>query len=209
MSVLTTRQRDLLTMLINSDAPKGIDELAEDLNLTPREVNYGLRGIKQWLQSNDIEFEIKTGAGISLGGTKRQTESLLDDLVSINYLQLVLSVEERQQLLALYLLVTDEPKYLQELETLTQVSRTTVIKDVDNIEAWLNKNDATIARRPNYGIKIEAHEGTRQKLITMLLWGEAPFGKSLVQINYTEGLIFELAKYAELHPLVSKSKAIF
>ena len=208
MTALTTRQRDMLAELIKADSPKAADDLASELHLTPREVNYGLKGLKHWLLSLGIELDIRPGVGISLQCTKEQSEELLRDLASTNFVQLILSAEERQQLLALVLLVADQPKHLVDLEDLAQVSRTTVIKDLDALEAWYYKEGVTITRRPNYGIEVEAAEDLRQKMVTMLLWGEAPFGKSLVEINYTQGLVFSLESDAGLHPLVAESDAI-
>ncbi|MBW6465095.1 MAG: PRD domain-containing protein [Brevefilum sp.] len=208
MTALTTRQRDMLTALLDAEAPITADDLAVTLNLTTRQVNYGLKGIKQWLTSRDIHLESKPGSGILLHCSKEQSTTLKTDLGSIKHLQLILSADERQQLLALDLLVTNQPKYLSEIEHLAQVSRTTVLKDLDVIEKWFAKHEIIVNRRPNYGIVVEAREDLRQKLITMLLWGESPFGKSLVKINHTQGLIFLLEKDSDLHPLVRTSNDI-
>jgi len=208
MTALTTRQRDLLTALINTQAPKGTDDLAAELNLSSRQINYALKGINKWLSLRDIQLEIKAGIGIRLNCSEEQTEIIRRDLASIDHLQLILTAEERQQLLALVLLVSDEPKYLLELEKLALVSRTTIVKDLDAIEAWFNHQGMIITRRPNYGIEVSASEDLRQKLITMLLWGKTPFGKPLTKINHTHGLIFELEQDADLHPLVQRSHQI-
>ncbi|MFU8826230.1 MAG: BglG family transcription antiterminator [Brevefilum sp.] len=202
MSALTTRQRDLLSALIDADAPIKADNLATELNLTIRQVTYALKGIKQWLKQHEIDLDIKPGVGISLQFAPGQLEMLQTELYSSKFLQLILSAEERQQLLALFLLVIDQPKYLSELEHLLEVSRTTVIKDLDAIEAWFSTHGITLKRRPNYGVELDAGENTRQNLISMLIWGETPFGNPLIKINYTQGLIFVFEKDADLHPLL-------
>jgi mannitol operon transcriptional antiterminator len=208
MTALTTRQRDLLNILIRADKPKKVDDLAAELNLTSREVNYGLKGVKQWLSSLDVQLELTPGVGIQLNCDEEETNTLLQDLSSIDYFQLILSSQERQLLLALYLLVEDEPLHLTGLEQLTQVSRTTVIKDLNAIENWFEEYQVSIIRRPNYGIEVDALENLRQKLLHMLLWGNAPFSKALIEINHTKGLVFTLEKDAKLHPLVLKCSQI-
>lgn len=208
MTALTTRQRDMLAELIKANAPMGADDLALDLHLTPREVNYGLKGIKQWLLYRDIELDVKPGVGISIHCTDEQSEALLRDLESNSNIQLILSAEERQQLLALILLVEKDPRHLTDLEQLIQVSRTTVIKDLDAVENWFNLQGVTITRRPNYGIEVVAAEDLRQKMITMLLWGATPFGKPLVEINHTEGLVFFLENDSEQSPIVKEANRI-
>jgi mannitol operon transcriptional antiterminator len=49
MTALTTRQRDILRLLLDAQAPLAAGELAQKMHLTPRQVSYGLRGLKQWL----------------------------------------------------------------------------------------------------------------------------------------------------------------
>jgi len=204
MTALTTRQRDLLAELISAEGPKCTEDLAAQFDLTSRQVNYAIKGIKKWLLIREMQLDIKPGVGVRLICSKDQKETLQHDLASIDHLQLILAPEERQQLLALVLLVAEKPTYLIELEHLAQVSRTTVIKDLDEIEAWYSEQGLIITRRPNYGIEVLGPEDLRQKMITMLLWGDTPFGKSLIKIDHTKGLLFSLEEDADFHPLVMK-----
>ena len=208
MTALTTRQRDILTLLLKAELPLATEDLAGELALTPRQVTYGMKGIKQWLLSQGVEIEITPGVGIELRSSKEQSASLLQDLNSLVHFQLILSPGERQQLLALVLLHVDEPMYLTALEELTQVSRSTVCKDLDVIEAWICQRELTLIRRPNFGIEVDGTENVRQDAIAALLWGETPFGKSLVQINHAQNLNFLLQKDVDLHPLVDCSSDI-
>jgi mannitol operon transcriptional antiterminator len=202
MLALTTRQRDLLIALLNSEAPIGAEELAARLDLTPRQVKYDLKGISQWLSFRDVNLEQKPGVGIQIICSDEQLEQTKQDLASISQLQLILSSDERQQMLALFLLTVEASKYLSEIEELAQVSRTTVIKDLDAIEFWLNQLGLRIIRRPNYGIEVEEFENLRQKAITMVLWGETPFGKTVFSIDHHQGLSFSNQKDSKFNPLV-------
>lgn len=202
MTALTTRQRDMLNIIIRANDPIRVEDLAEDLDLSPREITYGLKGIKQWLSSNNIDLQVTPGVGIQMSCSEQEARDLLKDLSSLEYFQLILSAHERQQLLALLILVADDPLHLAGLEQITQVSRTTVIKDLDAIGTWFNEHELSIIRRPNYGIEVQADEALRQKVVSMLLWGNAPFGKPLTEITHSDGLVFTLEKDAALHPLV-------
>ena len=202
MLALTTRQRDLLSALLNSEAPIGAEELAARLDLTPRQVKYDLKGISQWLSFRNVNLEQKPGVGIKIICSNKELETAKKDLASISQLQLILSSNERQQMMALFLLTTNDSKYLSEIEELTQVSRTTVIKDLDAIEFWFNQLGLQIIRRPNYGIEVEDIEYLRQKTITMILWGETPFGKPLFEIDHNRGLSFLKNKDSKFNPLV-------
>jgi len=208
MIALTTRQRDVLNELLANGGPVSAEDLASRLDLTARQVKYDLKGIHQWLTYHEINLEVVPGVGIKLDLADKQKQKIQQSLNSLNHLQLILSAEERQQLLALLLLANDQPKYLSELKEIAQVSRTTIIKDLDAIESWFDQQGLFVVRRPNYGVEVDGTENLRQKIITMLLWGESPFGQSCVQINYTEGLVFTYQSDTLLHPLLSQINQI-
>ena len=151
MTALTTRQRDLLKVLLKANAPTAAEDLAAKTRLTPRQVNYGLKGVKHWLLPHNVELEITPGVGIVLNCSVEKKEEILQDLASIREMQLILSVGQRQQLLALILLIANNPMFLAELESLGQVSRSTIIKDLDVIAKWSRKYEMTLVRRPNFG----------------------------------------------------------
>ena len=208
MASLTTRQRDLLQALIKADAPTGAEDLAAKMRLTSRQVNYGLKGVKQWLSQRNIELKITPGGGVELNCSPEQSEIIRQDIASLGNMQLILSAGQRQQLLALILLVADKPMFLSDLEQLAQVSRSTVIKDLDAIDAWVSRRGLALIRRPNFGIRFEGSENSRQELIAALLWGEMPFDISLTKITHKRGLIFSLRQDAGLLPLVERSDEI-
>ena len=47
---LTTRQRDILKVLLSSGDPIRTSDLASEINLTTRQVNYSMRGLRSWLK---------------------------------------------------------------------------------------------------------------------------------------------------------------
>lgn len=208
MAVITTRQRDLLKKLLDADAPMGANELAAQMQLTPRQVNYGLKGVEIWLKQRGVALEVTPGLGVEVVCSAQESDRLRQDLVSNTYMQLVLSAEQRQQLLTLVLLVAEEPMILAELKRLAQISRSTVSKDLDVIGAWVEQHGLTLIRRPNFGVFVEGSENARQEILFMLLWGETPFGKALTTINHLDGLSFLFHEDADLLPLVKRCNDI-
>ena len=66
MTALTTRQRDLLRLLLESNKPLGAADMADELQLTPRQVNYGLKGLRGWLARRDVLLNSTPGVGAEL-----------------------------------------------------------------------------------------------------------------------------------------------
>ncbi len=183
-------------------------ELARRMHLTPRQVNYGLKGLKPWLARRQIALKSTPGVGIELNCSRAEIESLLRDLQANGNVQLVLEPQQRQQLLALFLLDADEPHILQQLEELLAVSRTTVSADLDAIEGWLEGHGVRLERRPNYGIEISGDEQQRRQALAALAWGDTALGTPLTTLSHTDGLNFVLAKETHLLPIVNRVEAI-
>lgn len=208
MAALTTRQRDLLQLLLDAKAPLGTADLAAEMQLTPRQVNYGLKGLKRWLAQREIMLKMTPGVGIEIDCLPEQASSLSNELASVASFELVLSAEQRQQLLAFVLLAADEPFILYQLQQLTQVSRTTILKDLDALEGWIETHDLKLERRPNYGFSLAGAEGARREALAALAWGAAPFGQPLTSMTHGQGLQFSLTQDAELLPLLKQVNAI-
>ncbi len=193
MSALTTRQRDLARLLLASQAPQAVADLAGRVGLTKRQGQYALRPLQVWFQARGVTFTANPGQGIALDCDPERRTALLAELDGRSGFQLVLSGEQRQQLFALALLTAARPLVLGELQHSAQVSRTTVLKDLAPLEPWLETFGLTLTRKPNFGFALEGNELARRNCLSALLWGATPFGAGLIQVTYDRGLVFALA----------------
>ncbi|MCA9923819.1 MAG: PRD domain-containing protein [Anaerolineales bacterium] len=175
------------------------------MQLTPRQVNYDLKGIKKWLANQNVTLSATPGVGIVINCSPEQSRQLSTTISAESHLQLVLTAEQRQHLLSFLLLITDEPFILYQLQKLADVSRSTILKDLDGIAEWLDHWQVRLERRPNFGIWIEGSEHARRQATVGLLWGEMPFGDPLIKITHNSGLVFTLGDDADLLPIVRKT----
>lgn len=205
MTALTTRQRDLLHHLLEAEGPLASAVLAERMDLTPRQVSYTLKGLRQWLARREAELNTTPGVGVVLDCSAEQAARLRNELNGGKKFQLILSPEERQQLLALLLLDADEPFILQQLQQLLEVSRTTVLGDLDTLEPWLAQHGLQLKRRPNYGIEIGGTERAQRQALGAWAWGETPLGSSLIKLEHGEALSFTLQEDIRLSAIVQRA----
>ena len=205
MPALTTRQRDLLRILLESDKPLGAADMADELQLTPRQVNYGLKGLRGWLAQRDVVLATTPGVGAQLNCSAEMCRVLTNELTNGDHIQLVLSIEQRQRLIALTLLVADEPIILYQLQQGAQLSRTTVLKDLDVIAEWLNSCGLELDRRPNYGVEVNGPEQLKRQALAALLWGQTILGKPITNIDFANGLTFDMGVDAGLLPIVESA----
>lgn len=200
MNSLTTRQRDLLLFLLNCNDHVVIGDIAKAMALTSRQVNYSLKGVRSWLALKELELKITPGVGIEIPLADATKARLISELETEMEFHLVLSAGQRQQLFALNLLIAQEPLILYKLQQIGQASRTTVLKDLEAVEKWVDTFGLKIERRPNYGIWVSGSEKDRRQTVAALLWGQVPFEDVLWQMNHRQGLIFALEQDAHRLP---------
>jgi len=203
MIAFTTRQREILKIILDVNRPIGSIELAKLLHITPRQVNYNMKGVKVWLQQHGQDLNVLPGVGFAVNLTADQTRALFQKIHIHSEVQIVLSVSQRQQLLALFLLTRTDPFILAQLEQISHVSRMTILKDLDEIDNWFQKQKIKLIRKPHFGIQVSGAEHDCQQALAELLWGEAPFSNDPVtKIAHSDGLKFNLQGDAQLLPLV-------
>ena len=112
MLPFTTRQREILKIILDVKRPIGSVELAKLLNITPRQVNYSIKGVKVWLKQHGQDLHVVPGVGFSVNLTADQAQTLVQKINVHSNVQIILSVSQRQQLLALFLLTRAEPVIL-------------------------------------------------------------------------------------------------
>lgn len=203
MIAFTTRQREILRLLLEANKPIGSVEMARLLHITPRQVNYSMKGVRIWLKDHGQDLQVLPGVGFAVDLTDSQIQALFQKLNIHSDVHIILSVSQRQQLLALFLLTHTKPVILAQLEQISHVSRMTILKDLDEIEAWLGEQEIRLIRKPHFGILASGLEHNYQQALARLLWGETLFSVDpITTITHSEGLEFGLEDDAHLSPLV-------
>lgn len=204
MVALTTIQRDMLRALLTADAPLGLSELGQQVGMTSRQVQYSLRALESWLHQRGAQLAKTPGLGVRVVGSPEQRQTLLTALTSERSFQLVLTAGQRQQILALQLLTTREPSILYQLQQLVDVSRTTLLKDLDAVEDWFGSFDLHLERRPNYGCWLIDDELAQRQALAALLWGDTPFSEPMFAVTHAQGLVFFPSRDAALLPAIKR-----
>lgn len=158
MISLDTRSRDILINLLQSDEPVATREIADDLKITPRAVNYSIQGTELWLNSRGIQIQKTPGVGLFLDVGKDIKKDLVSELKSLSGYSLVLSPQERQRFLTLSLLTNKEPTLSKIAARTLGVSRPTIFSDLDKVEEWLLEHEIKLIRQPGTGFRVEGRE---------------------------------------------------
>lgn len=204
MVSLTVQQKKILHHLLTENSPIPIAELAAQMDLTARQVSYRLKSVKSWLAQRNVTLAATPKVGVKIRCSLAQRQQLLQELARQSDLHLVLSAGQRQQLLALVLLFADEPLILNNLQYITAVSRTTILKDLEPIAAWGQRFTLTLIRKPNFGVMFDGPELNRRQALASLLWGDIPFKDPLISMTYGQGVSFSLKDTPTSLPIIQQ-----
>ena len=155
---LKPRVCQILKVLISREEAISIKDLADKFNVSSRTIRYDLDDIKSSIESYDAKLIKKPRVGVYLEGEKDELNKIEEELIDIYSFERVLSPEERQHLILFRLFQATEPIIIKELEVMLQISKSTIIKDLDKVESWLTDHDLTLVRKTNYGLEIKGEE---------------------------------------------------
>ncbi len=156
-------------LLLRSAEPLCSSELASRLGVTPRSVRYSLPAIERWLRAKGLDLLRRPGVGLWVETTKQNKAALLRELDYLTPCPLVLSADQRVHSIVLSLLAADQPVLIKQLELELNVSRTTILADLEAVTAWLTGRGLDLVKKPNFGIRVEGPESQVRGAIVALL----------------------------------------
>lgn len=185
LDLINQRSEHLLSILLENKEPLTTKKLAAKLNVSSRTIRSDLTKLENWLEKHEIELIKKRGVGVWLEIEQTDKIELKKSLSNNNKYNFVLSPTDRQQHILKSLLLKNKGKTtMQALADEMYVSKTTIYKDLDNVEAWLNRQNLKLLRKRYYGLEIQGEEKNWRKAFVNLL----------LQFNYDD----ETAEFTEV-----------
>ncbi|MGT2929071.1 BglG family transcription antiterminator [Streptococcus dentasini] len=135
MIFLDKRSYALLNYLLKLEEPETIMDISKALNQSRRKIYYHLNKINEALPLGVDKIVSYPRIGIVLNAQQKMAcRDLMSQLDDYSY---VMSVEERQQLILLYISVASARVTIDRIMSLTDVSRNTVLNDLQEIRQQL------------------------------------------------------------------------
>ena len=128
----------LLIYLLALDHPETVMTISKALNQSRRKIYYQLEKINESLPEGVPLITSQPRVGIKL--TEAQRQSCQDLLVNIDDSSYVLSMRERMDLMLVYIAVSPRRITIEKMMYLTDVSRNTVLNDLNEIRNLLDSN---------------------------------------------------------------------
>jgi len=164
---ITSRQRQILEILLQAASGITIGDIAERLGVSSRTVHRELDAIEAILDEHDLQLSKRTGVGVGIEGAEAQRETLRLSLLDVTEVEY--SPEERKIMILCTLLEATEPIKLLSLAIDLKVTPATIGHDLDQLEPLLSQYELTLIRRRGYGVEITGSESAKRKLMSLLI----------------------------------------
>ena len=147
MQQLTKRERQLLIYLVEMSEPVTIKKLAEKENVSVRTIKYDLDDIREWLNERKQVLYSKRSQGIWMNISSSDRIKLKSELMDVNRFEIFADQSLRIKRLLIMLLVTKEAITGMKMANALDVSKDTIMNDLDVLENNFLKEGLTLNRQ--------------------------------------------------------------
>ncbi len=197
----------LLTILLDSPGHFfQYEDLAERLGVSTRSVRNYIQSIQDFLKTQKLSSCLAVSDGeIAFTGSPEISETLLSAAVDNDFYLYRLSPEERTQIISLYLLISSDYCNLNELSEKFHASRTTLLKDMEQVKRQLALNGVTFHPAMNKGYLLQAEEFQRREVIFRLIRSSKGAVFSLQrEVNIYERFLYDEWNLEDYFPVIRK-----
>ena len=170
MILLDQTSCDLLKYLIQLEEPETIMTISRATNQSRRKIYYHLEKINDALADAGEVISSRPRVGIVLTAHQKELcQALLEGVDSYSY---VMSMTERMQLTVLYICIAKERVTIEKLMELTEVSRNTVLNDLNEIRNQLasEQYQVNLASTKAQGYFLKCHPLNKIQYVHSLLY---------------------------------------
>lgn len=142
-------------------SPMTLRALAQSVDVSERTVRYDLESLETWCHGRDILLVRRRGVGVFIDRESLpRARDVLHEAGSLT--GVFLSADERMRSVVSAILTGEEERTLDELASRFDVSRSTILRDMDGVEGWFKNHGLTVARHQKRGIRLCANEMQRR-----------------------------------------------
>ncbi|WP_142828293.1 BglG family transcription antiterminator [Planococcus soli] len=163
---LDERSAGLLKLLQHSSIPS-MSEIEDQTGLTRRQIQYSLGKVNDWLEFNSYDpVQYKRELGYFL------SDKIAEDEISVKLTKrsYIFSEKDREQVIYLMILLSQEPLSVFHFQSATGVSRNTVLNDLQRLKETAKEIGLTIHYSKQSGYIITGNSRIKRFVIEQLLY---------------------------------------
>lgn len=163
---------ELLSILINSPNQYfRYEDLARLLSVSTRSIRNYISDISYFLSGQSLSHFIDiTNRGIAFIGSNKDVDILSSHLIDTDFYFYKLSSEERVNIIALTLLLSEKACTISALAEKFNASRVTIIKDIEQVRFLVSQYHIIFEASTHHGYRLMALEKDRRDLILKIIF---------------------------------------
>lgn len=147
-----------------------IQELADIYKISNRAIRYRIDKIEKFLVKNGFDYLVREyKKGVKLVRSAKLDEFLNKFIGEYTPYKYVYSAEERFSYIILRLLQSNIPIKISNFEDKLCVSKNTILRELDDIQIWLQKRNLKLIRKQRIGVKINGSEIDKRSALNDIL----------------------------------------
>ncbi len=168
---MNKQTKELLNILLNSPNHHfSYENLAETLHVSTRTIRNYIQSVQTFLQDNGHGQALTVyDKGVSISGSPDLMARLQESMVDYAFYSYRLSPAERQGMLLLMLLISDDYCTIGQLTERLKVSRGTILKDMAQIKLSLDARDLSLCPMTNNGYRLNIQEFDRRRMTAEII----------------------------------------
>lgn len=181
---LSKREIKILLLLLDLEDSVTTKELAETFEVSVRTIKYDLENVRDWFKDQNVLLKTRRNKGIWLEIPDSERLTLKNEIIEVERFETYPDQELRANQLIFRLLLASKCLTSQELADDLQVSRNTIISDLERVEELAQMYELTLNRQSRQGFSIIGEESKIRLLM-----------EYITQKEITEYDIYQIMSY--------------
>lgn len=181
---LSKREIKILLLLLDLEESVTTKELAETFHVSVRTIKYDLENVRDWFKEQNVLLKTRRNKGIWLELPDSERLTLKNEIIEVERFETYPDQELRVNQLIFRLLLAPKCLTSQALANELQVSRNTIISDLDRIEELIDVHELILNRQSRQGFSIVGEESKIRLLM-----------EYITQKEITEYDIYQIMSY--------------
>lgn len=156
--MLTAREFQLTNKLLNTKAPVRIKDLSVEFGVSTRTIKYDLENVRRWFKVQGKTVNSQTSKGIWVHCGDHERTELRRILTQFERSKIYPDQSVRVKRIILSLLLTNDYKTAAELSEVLEVSRNTILSDLNQVEEFLKSWSIDLERKQRTGYRLNGIE---------------------------------------------------
>ncbi|WP_375178692.1 BglG family transcription antiterminator [Enterococcus rotai] len=181
---LSKREIKILLLLLDLEDSVTTKELAETFQVSVRTIKYDLENVRDWFNEQNVLLQTRRNKGIWLEIPDSERLTLKNEIIEVERFETYPDQELRVNQLIFRLLLAQSALTSQELADELQVSRNTIINDLDRVDELIQHYNLKLNRQSRQGFSIIGEESKIRLLM-----------EYITQKEITEYDIYQIMSY--------------